>query len=57
MPYIRFTKIVNGKKKYCLKNKETGKVYCSDTPEKREKVARLHEMFKHIPRSKVRRYT
>jgi len=48
MPYKRFTKTVKGKKKYCLENKITGKVYCSDTRAKREKVKRLHEKFKHM---------
>ena len=45
MPYNKFTKTVKGKKKFCLKAILTGKVYCSDTPAKRDKVKRLHEMY------------
>ena len=48
MPYQRFKKKVKGKTKYCLRAIKTGKVYCSDTAKKREKVAKLHEMFKHM---------
>jgi len=47
MPYSRFSKIRKGKKVYCLKNIRTGKVYCSTTKAKREKTARLHEIYKH----------
>jgi len=57
MPYIKFTKKVKGKKKWCIKNKETGKVYCSDSKEKREKMIRMHEAFKHGWKpTRIRRY-
>lgn len=35
MPYKLFTKTVEGKKKRCTKNEETGKVVCYDSPIKR----------------------
>ena len=48
MPYNNITKTVKGKKKFCSVAKDTGKTYCSDSPEKRKKLQKLHEMFKHI---------
>ena len=48
MPYSKFTKQVGGKTKYCLRKLSNGKTYCSDSSAKREKVAKLHEMFAHI---------
>lgn len=35
MPYTKFTKTVEGKKKWCTRNKETGDVVCYDSPTKR----------------------
>jgi len=35
MPYEKFTKTVKGEKKWCTRNKETGKVVCYDNPTKR----------------------
>lgn len=35
MPYERFTKTREGKKKWCTRNKETGKVVCYDSATKR----------------------
>jgi hypothetical protein len=48
MPYTLFQKEEKGEKKYCMKSKETGKTYCFDSPEKRKKGMRMHEVFKHI---------
>ena len=47
MPYSKFTKIVNGKKKYCIRNLRTGKITCYDSPEKRETGIRMKEAFAH----------
>ena len=47
MPYRNFTKQIEGKTKYCMEAIRTGKTYCYDSPEAREKGARTHEMFAH----------
>jgi len=47
MPYTYITKKLGKKKKYCMKSKESGKTYCSDTLEKRKRVQRLHEYYKN----------
>ena len=47
MPYRNFTKQVGGKTKYCMEAIRTGKTYCYDSSEAREKGARTHEMFAH----------
>ena len=47
MPYEKFTKIVKGKKKYCLKNKVTGNVTCYSSEEKRNTGIRMKEAFAH----------
>lgn len=54
MPYTNFTKKVGGKKKYCMKSKDTGKSYCYSSAAARAKGKRMHEMFKHMPKSKIR---
>lgn len=54
MPYRLSTKKEKGKKKYCMTNKNTGKTYCYDSAKARKKGMRMHEMFKHMPRSKIR---
>ena len=54
MPYTLSTKTVKGKKKWCMKSKDTGKSYCYDSPAARAKGMKMHEMFKHMPRSKIR---
>jgi len=55
MPYRNFTKQVGGKTKYCMEAIRTGKTYCYDSSEAREKGARTHEMFAHIPPSRRRK--
>ena len=47
MPYTKFTKKVGGKKKQCIKNKETGKVTCYDSVKKRKEGIRIKEAFAH----------
>ena len=47
MPYLKFTKIVDGKKKYCIKNKKTGSITCYSSKKKREKGIRMKEAFAH----------
>lgn len=37
-----------------MKNKNTGKTYCYKSATSRKKGMRIHEMFKHMPRSKIR---
>ena len=36
MPYQNFSKTVKGKRKYCMRNKRTGKEYCYDSAKERE---------------------
>ena len=45
MPYNYSTKKVDGKTKYCMTSKKTGKTYCYDSLAKRRKGERLHEYF------------
>jgi len=47
MPYKKFSKKVKGKKKYCLKNKETGAVTCYDSEKKRKIGIKMKEAFAH----------
>ena len=54
MPYNLSTRTVKGKKKWCMTSKDTGKTYCYDSAAARAKGMRMHEMFKHTPRSKIR---
>ncbi len=54
MPYKKFTKIEKGKKKFCMKSLDSGRTYCYSSAEARAKAMRIHEMFKHTPKSKIR---
>jgi len=47
MPYTYLIQTKEGRKKYCMTNKSTGKTYCYDSPEAREKGAKMHEAFAH----------
>lgn len=47
MPYIKSTKIRNGKKAYCITNKITGKTTCYSNESKRNIGIRMKEAFKH----------
>ena len=47
MPYTYLIQTKEGRKKYCMTNKSTGKTYCYDSPEAREKGAKMHEAFTH----------
>jgi len=47
MPYQNFSEIVKGKRKYCMRNKRTGKEYCYDSAKEREEGKRIHEAFVH----------
>jgi len=53
MPY-KLSKLKKGKKKYVMKSKDTGKTYHYSTAAARKKAMRIHEMFKHMPKSKIR---
>ncbi|MBC8181495.1 hypothetical protein H8E88_10270 [candidate division KSB1 bacterium] len=55
MPYQKFTKIIKGKKNFCIKNKQTGKVTCYDSEKKRETGIRMKEAFKHGFKMKKRK--
>lgn len=54
MPYKKFIKTVQGKKKYGLQNIKTGKVALFSSKEKRETGIRMKEAFAHgwIPTKK-----
>ncbi len=54
MPYIFSTKVIKGQKRYCMRSKDTGKQYCYSSEKARMEGAKIHEMFKHMPRSKIR---
>lgn len=47
MPYILSTKTVKGKKKFCMRSKESGKMYCYNSTQARADGMKLHEAFKH----------
>lgn len=47
MPYLKFTKVVDGKKKWCTKNLETGKVIMYDSAEKRKNGIKIREAIHH----------
>lgn len=47
MPYRKFEKTVEGKKKYCIQNLRTKKVICYETAAKRETGIRMREAFAH----------
>lgn len=53
MPY-RLSKLKKGKKKYAMTSLDTGKTYHYGTAAARKKGMKIHEMFKHMPRSKIR---
>jgi len=40
--------------KYCMTSKDTGKRYCYASSAARKKGIKMHEMFKHMPKSKIR---
>ena len=48
MPYTKFTKVVGKKKKFCIKNRRTGKIVCYNSAKKRETGIRMREMFAHL---------
>jgi hypothetical protein len=50
MPYERFTRKVEGKDKYCIKSLDSKKTYCYRSKADREKGAKMHEIFKHMPK-------
>jgi len=54
MPYNNFTKLREGKKVFCMESLDTGKVYCYKSKQARSEGQRIHEMFKHTPKSKIR---
>ena len=54
MPYNLFKAKKEGKVKFCMKSKDTGKTYCYPSAADRKKGARMHEMFKNMPKSKIR---
>jgi len=45
MPYNLSTKIKDGKKKWCMTAKDTGKTYCYDSAEARSKGMQMHEAY------------
>lgn len=47
MPYRQFEKIIDGEKRYCIKNIRTGKVTCYYSPGNRETGIRIKEAFAH----------
>jgi len=54
MPYTLSTRKREGVTKYCMTSKDTGKTYCYNSAAARAKGMKMHEMFKHTPRSKIR---
>lgn len=47
MPYNFSVRMKQGKKKFCMTSRNTGKTYCYDSEEKRKEGARIHEAFSH----------
>ena len=47
MPYTNFEKTVNGEEKYCMRAIRTGRTYCYNSKEAREKGKKMHEAFAH----------
>lgn len=45
MPYQKFTKTVKGKKKYCTRNKNTGKVRCFSSKGKRKTMIKMAHAY------------
>ena len=54
MPYKNFQKIVKGVKKFCMTSLESNRTYCYKSKQARSEGQRIHEMFKHMPKSKIR---
>lgn len=54
MPYTLSKRKTKKGYKYCMTNKTTGKTYCYSSPAARKKGMKMHEMFKHMPKSKIR---
>jgi len=54
MPYTLSQRKKEGKTKYCMTSKDTGKTYCYNSEADRAKGMKMHEMFKNMPRSKIR---
>ena len=50
MPY----KLSKSKKGFAMTSKDTGKTYHYKTAAARKKAMKIHEMFKHMPKSKIR---
>jgi len=47
MPYQKYTKTIKGKKKFCIRNKQTGQETCYDSEKKRNTGIKIKEAFKH----------
>lgn len=45
MPYDLFTKVIKGQKKYCMRTKSTGKVYCYKSKSDRATGMKMHHAF------------
>ena len=57
MPYRNFTKVIEGKTKYCMEAIRTGKTYCYDSPKAREKAKGMHHAFaRGFKPTRVKRY-
>ena len=54
MPYNLSIQQRNNKVVYCMTSKSSGKTYCYSSPAERSKGRQMHEMFKNIPKSKIR---
>ena len=54
MPYTTKTKMRNGKKVYCMTSSDTGKTYCYKSMAAMKKGKKIHEMFKKMPKKKIR---
>lgn len=47
MPYEKFTRVIKGAKKWCMKSLDSGKTYCYKSKADRDKGMQMHEAFKH----------
>jgi len=54
MPYTLSKQKREGKQKFCMTSKKTGKTYCYNSEAARKKGMRIHEMFHNMPKSKIR---
>ena len=52
MPYTLSTRIVKGKKKYCMTAKRTGKTYCYDSLNARRMGIKMHMRYAHEKKKK-----